>query len=55
MADRQLLPRDLDGRDFARWLADALEREGWTRNVHQQAEDWLYQQTGRTVLPRQAA
>lgn len=54
MAEQKQLPRNLDARDFAQWLASALEREGWSRNTHQQVEDWLYEQTGRTVLPRAA-
>lgn len=48
----ELLPRDMDGEEFARWLADALEREGWSPFVKRTVEDWLYENTGRTVLPR---
>ena len=53
MADHKQLPRNFKSGDFAEWLASALEREGWTREVRQQVEDWLYEKTGRTVFPRE--
>lgn len=55
MANWQQLPRDLDGEAFAKWLASALEREGYSRPVKQEIEDWLYTQTGRTVIVREDA
>lgn len=55
MSNHQQMPRNLDGEQFAKWLILALEREGWSKQTHQQVEDWLYEQTGRTVLPRATA
>jgi len=49
------LPRQMKSDDFAQWLASTLEREGWTSAVKRELEDWIYQKTGRTVIPRSAA
>lgn len=45
-------PRDLDAEAFANWLTSVLQLEGWTPANHRHVEDWLYEQTGRTVLPK---
>lgn len=52
MAEHGVAPRDMPATQFAQWLSNTLEREGWSPFAKRTVEDWIYEHTGRTVLPR---
>lgn len=53
--EQGVAPRNMSATEFARWLSSALEREGYSTDVKRTIEDWLWEHTGRTVLPKVVA